>query len=160
MGDYIRSIISLSCFCSFMIPFLKHGSKLKKYVAFSLSVVSVASLLIPVYSGLYYLRNISYEYQADSDITQVFGSTNVEAWLLRLTDDELRGELCVVIKSKYGIDVDKNSISILYDPSDSMNISIIKVTIDLSDRTVIKNVREMESYLSEMLMCECEVIGA
>ncbi len=160
MSDYIKSMIILSCFCSFVISFLKHGSKLKKYVAFSVSVVAVYSVLTPIFDIVFSIKDLSFSCNFDQDHVQAVKGIDVNEWTIKLTDEELKRSICNIAQEKFDIELITENLIISYDFSDYSNVKIIKVIVDFSDSVIIKNVRELEYYISELLLCECEVVGA
>ena len=159
MSEYILSVISLSCFCSFVIPFLKHGSKLKRYVAFSVSVVCVYSSLMPIFRIAKIIKDVPYSFTIEESKYDLVSNIDINKWILRQTDDELRRSLRSVAKEKFDIDVSEEKIYVTYDSTDLDNVKITKVTVDLSDALIIKNMRELQYYISDMMLCDCEVIS-
>ena len=157
MADYIRSLISLSCFCSFVIPFLKHDSKLKKYVSFSVSVVTVCAVLMPIYNIVSTIKGGPSNFDLPQAGTETAALIDLNRWTLRVADEQLRVSLCSIAQHKFDIPLQDENISIEYDTEDMENVRISRVTVDLTGVIVIKDARELESYLSDLLLCECEV---
>ena len=158
MGNYIRSMITLSCFCSFVIPFLKHGSKLKKYVAFSVSVVALCSVLVPLYGIMSKIGGLKATDFHIQDELQQTKSIDVREWTMRMTDVQLRSSIKNTVKERFGIDVPTEKINISYDTSDYSSVRIITVKIDMSENIIVKDLRELEDYISDMMQCDCEVL--
>lgn len=155
--EYISSLIAISCMSSLFIPMLKQGSKLRRYVAFSIGVICVYTVFSPIVSFFSRFNGDVTSGLIDLSGTENVFSVNTNEWILSETDDELRYNISQIIRAKFSIPVSKEMITLYYDKSDYERIKIIKTEIDLSAITVIRDLNEMQQYLSEMLLCECEV---
>ena len=91
MDGYVTMLITLSLLCSFLVPVLKNGSKLKGYVLFSVGVVCVYAVLFPFLS---FLKNAAVGLTTDGmkipDHTSAV-SINTEEWIISQV-----GKLCLM----------------------------------------------------------------
>ncbi len=78
--------------------------------------------------------------------------------LLDETDKQLKKGISDILSSKFNMNLLPEKISLTYDAYDKQNIKISKIQIDTRDIKVIKDLYEMRYFISEMFMCECEVI--
>ena len=157
MITYVRTMIYISCCCSLVIPLLSKDSRIKKYVVFSIGIISVYIILSPIFSLVRSLQYLDFM-TINVDDPDPNLSTSMEDWILDVTDEELRRNIANLAQEKYQFAIDPVNIKITYDTSDYEAIRITRVAIYLSDLVILSDARELETYISEMLLCECEVI--
>lgn len=151
------SVCLLICIIGYvLISILGSSSKLKKHACVTLSIVCVVSLLNTVFCALSFVGSLDVSDVIDLNYQPM--TVDIQGVILTNTDAELKASLSSIAKSKYGIGVKSNRIRIDYNKNDYNDVKIIKVTVDLSDTQVIMNAKELESYIEDLLCCECEVI--
>ena len=159
MKHILSDIVTLSVVGAVLCSFLSDGSKLKRYAGFCMSVVIIISIISPIYTIFDKIKKIDNlelpraDYDADGEMI------DARAWIVEQTDIELRMSICSIARTRYGIPLDVDNISIEYDTESYDSVDITGVVIDTSGIVVIKGLYELRDYLSELLLCECEVIG-
>ena len=94
----------------------------------------------------------------DSFDNNTLGKFSYNDLLLEATDDSLRRAVCEVSQKRFDIWVDENNVLFDYNTEETTNVIINSITIDLKEYPKVKNIRELEEYLSDMFLCRCEVL--
>ena len=160
MDNYIYIMISLSIISCVLRCFVEDNATLFRYSMFCVGVITVCILVRPINQLTSELKSWLDKGSIDQSIVEVDNYGTYESFLLEKADEELKRSVSELANSKFGLSVSPHDISINYDADDFENVRILNISIDMRDTFVVSNVVELSAFISETLMCKCEVLTA
>lgn len=148
MREWFYSLMLVSVFSGALS--LLSPEKTGKTVRYLCSLCLVGVLLSPLSSLLTAEVKINFSVSNDS-----FESG--ESLLIEETGERIKEEVAAQISKKYGISADVFSVELTLGKSDLSNITVDGVTVISSDRGILHHRYEIEEYVSEAMLCGCEL---
>ena len=159
MNRYIFFFVLWSVILPFLKCLLSDFGTIKRYMLMCASIIMVYSLLAPLYNLVMDIPRILEEGRIDEYTRDISSYDEYEKLIVEQTDRELRYAICEIARTRFDINVEAERITISYDTQDLENVEILSIKIDVSDELSILNLNELSGYISDMFMCECEVIA-
>ena len=154
------SLLVITLVVSLSAKLFKHNGSMSKYVMFCVAICFMSFLLTPVFGFIHNVPKFFENGKIDSYNYDCLAAFSYKELLLNSTDNSLRSVVCEISLNKFDIVVDDENVLFEYDAQDVSNVIIKSITIDLTDYINIRNVRELEEYISDMFLCRCEVLLA
>ncbi len=155
MKQYLYSIVVISVTSALFRILCPDSASLKKYFSFLTSAVLLCGAVAPI-SGL--IKGFA----GDSEL---MGFDKLEAadysavWLesiCRATEEECEYTIAAHICEKFGISEENISVGCLMDTEDG-NVRLSRLSVTLYSGALLKNPRQIESYLEETFKVPSEV---
>ncbi|MBQ2863546.1 MAG: hypothetical protein IJE84_05150, partial [Clostridia bacterium] len=142
---------------SLTAKFFKQNGSTGKYVMFCVAICFVSFIITPVFQFVQSIPKLLENGKVDSFEYDSVSLFSYNEMLLDSTDKSLRDLVCEISRNKFNIIIDGECVIFDYDKQDFSNVIIKSIEIDLSGSLNTKNIRELEEYISDMFMCNCEV---
>ena len=157
-GSFMYSLFVITIIVSLLSKVFKHNGSMSKYAMFCVGICFMSFMLTPVFRFVQNIPESLDRGSIDSFDNNTLGKFSYNDLLLEATDDSLRRAVCEVSQKRFDIWVDENNVLFDYNTEETTNVIINSITIDLKEYPKVKNIRELEEYLSDMFLCRCEVL--
>ncbi|MBQ9079790.1 MAG: stage III sporulation protein AF [Clostridia bacterium] len=163
MREYLMNVIGASLLVG-VISILApegEGGGLRRYVSFIGALCVLALLISPLGELISYLGGLS-EDSFDALTGESEARENYEnrynEYLLSLGKENVAVGVIQLLEERFDIPSDECHVKVSAEERDG-ELYIENVTVILSGKSLFRNPYEIEKYISELLGCECTVIG-
>ena len=162
MKAYLLSIIWVSVIVGIAELISPHVAGAQKYI----KMIGALCVLCVVISPLLNIGGLSENFtdELKNDILEDQNSESYEKYqeilneyLNEYSADKLKGEIQKLLKDNFEIPEDESEVLLFIEKKDE-NITLKKVQILLSGRSIFNNPYVIENYIKELLNCTCEVL--
>lgn len=162
MKDYLISIIWVSVIVGLAEIISPHISGTQKYI----KAIGALCVLCVIAAPLLNISNISEDFSEDlkNNILEDQNTDSYEGYeellknyLNEHSANALKGEIQTLLKDNFDIPTEESEIKLFTEIKEEA-ISLQKVQIILSGRSIFKNPYNIENYIGNLLNCACEVL--
>ena len=162
MKGYLVSIIWVSVIVGVAELISLHIAGVQKYIKMIGALCVLCVVVSPILNIGKFSENLTDELKKD-----ILEDQNLESYekyqeilneyLNEYSADKLKEEIRILLKENFEIPEDESEVILLTEKQDQ-NITLKKVQILLSGKSIFNNPYNIENYIKELLNCSCEVL--
>ena len=158
MNKYVNTIFISTFVSGIVLTLAPEKSKLKKYLKFITSLISILCIMSPLITFFTNFDNIKTNIQ--NQINNFIISEKIDAsnsLILSTSKEKISENIISVLSNKFDIDENEISIELITDESDLSSIKIEKINVLLSGKASWSDAKKIESYLKDQIGGEINV---
>ncbi|NLK39193.1 MAG: hypothetical protein GX303_02935 [Clostridiales bacterium] len=162
LREYLSSLVIVAAVAGLLSAFSPVSGTMKKYINYAIALAVVIVLLSPLKSLLNVISSLDNLIILESetrDKSYDEEREKTDKWILEKSQDTIKEGIKILLYDRFGIPEEEVEVELELDRSDPKAVVIEKLRIQLTGYSMWKDSREIESYITSLVGCECEVVN-